>query len=639
MDKVFPALVRIFVVVQEPEGGRMQRMQAAGSGAIISPDGYVVTNHHVAGNASRIVVNTSDHEEIEATLVGTDPLADICVVKLKLDQRKDPSKPLPVARWADSNTVKVGDAVMAMGSPGAVAQSITKGIVANAALILPGSGNRLDGENVGEVVRWLAHDAVIYGGNSGGPLVNTDGEIVGVNEIGFASLGGAIPSNIARPVAEALIKYGDVPRSWVGIEIQPRLKSDTRATGALVASVLKDSPAGKAGLKAGDLIQKFNGHETSVGIAEDLPVFNQTVFTTEIGAEVPVVYERDGKEETTTIKTERRERPVGKPAEFKAWGVAARDITGPQALEMGRDDRKGVLIDSIRNGGPNADSKLPLQSGDIIKKVGDKEITNCADLSEVTGKLTEGKNERVPVLVTFDRDKREYVSVVKIGKDLPQDKPARTRKSWSAMATQVLTSELTEAMGLQGKKGVRVTEVFANQSADKAGFKVGDIILAADGNKIEASQPEDNDVFDTMIRKYRVGTEVVFDILRDGKPVKITMTTQTMPSQIENAKRLENTDFEFTARDLAFEDRDKKKLEEDVKGVLIESVEQAGWASLGGLRGGDVLMKVNDKEVASIDELKTMLDSIRKEKPRRITFFIRRGVHTMFREIEPDWQS
>src|ERR1022692_3962336 len=159
-------------------------MQEVGSGAIISQDGYLITNHHVAGHAARIVCTLWNREEVEAELIGTDPLTDIAVLKLKPES---PRQFVP-ARFGDSARLRVGDAVLAMGSPMALSQSVTLGIISNVEMIMPrmfGNQGRfqLDGEDVGSLIRWIAHDAAIYPGNSSGPLVNLRGEIVGINEI------------------------------------------------------------------------------------------------------------------------------------------------------------------------------------------------------------------------------------------------------------------------------------------------------------------------------------------------------------------------------------------------------------------------------------------------------------------------
>src|SRR5262249_21673747 len=209
---VYPALVRIHVVTEEGENGRMRKYRATGSGTIISEEGYVLPKPHVAGRGTRIVCRLSNREEVDAILVGTDPLSDLAVLKLDLSSRRDPKARLPFAKFGDSDKLKVGDVVLAMGSPAGLSQSVTKGIVANTAMISPGGGGgfTLDGEKVGELVRWIGHDAVIFPGNSGGPLVNLRGEIVGVNEVGIGSLGGAIPGKLAQTVARALIAQGRV---------------------------------------------------------------------------------------------------------------------------------------------------------------------------------------------------------------------------------------------------------------------------------------------------------------------------------------------------------------------------------------------------------------------------------------------
>jgi len=642
VKNVYPALVRIYVVIDQPSGGRMRKSSAAGSGAIISPDGYVVTNHHVAGNASRIVCSLATLEKIDAELVGTDALSDIAVLKLNLQHRKDPSKPLPVATWGDSDKVRVGDVVFAMGSPAAVSQSVTRGIVSNTQLIIPemmGGIFRLDGENVGSIVRWLAHDAVLFGGNSGGPLVNTAGEIIGINEIGLGSLGGAIPSNLARSVAEQIIDGGHVKRSWTGMEVQPRLRSAAEEAGVLVAGVIKDSPATQAGIRAGDVVTHFDGAAVDCDVAEQLPLFNQLVLGTPIGKTVDVKVLRGGKDCTVKLTTVAHEPARPKPVELKSWGITARNLSRMMALERRRPDQAGVLVDSIRPGGPCGQAKPAIAGGDVIRKINGKPVKDLDALRKLTAEATKGSDKPVNVLVNFDRDTQKLITVVKVGKEAKADKPARVRKPWPAVATQVLTRDLATSLGLKGKTGVRVTQVYPARAAAQAGLEVGDIILDIDGTDVEASQPSDSDVFETMIRQYDIGAEVELGVVRGKKRRKIVMTLEAPPTPTDRMPKYEDEDFEFTARNLSAMDRIRKKEDASLRGVLIQSTEPGGWAAFGGIIDGDVLISVAGKPTADVGALEKVLTRVKKDKPRRIVFFLKRGIHTIYKEIEPDWRA
>ena len=641
IDRVYPALVRITVVLAEPSDGRMRRSQAAGSGAIISPDGYIVTNHHVAGNATRMMCTLSSGEEVEAVRIGTDPMADIAVLKLKLDTRKHPDVPLAVAKWGDSDAAKVGDIVLSMGCPMAVSQSVTKGIVSNTQLMMPRYMEgmfRLDGEDVGQIVRWIGHDAIIFHGNSGGPLVNLQGEIVGINEVSLGSLGGAIPSNLAKHVVEEIIKTGHVTRSWTGMEFQPRLKSDKREHGVLIGGVIPGSPADKAGLHAGDLLLSIAGKPVDAEIPEQLPPVNLMTMNLPVGKPTEITYLRAGETKTAKLKTELLQAALGDSKELKEWGLAGRDITHMMALERHRDSNAGVLIDSVRDGGSAADSKLPLQGDDIITKVNGHKVANLAALKEMTAKiLADKKTPRVSVLVEFERKMKHVATTVKIGREEARSDAAQPKKPWSSLATQVVTPDLCEPLGLKDKHGVRVTEVYQGQSGDKAGFEVGDIIVAVDGSPLDVSQAEDDGVFELLIRRKSIGDEVAFDLMRDGKPKAVKMRLEAPMQATTTPRSHTDSDFEFSTHDLTYQDRIAQQLPSTVHGVIVTKVENGGWASLGGLRPDDILMEVDGMAIDSIDELKPILAKIRKEKPRRIVFLIRRGIHSRFCEIEPDY--
>jgi serine protease Do len=640
IQKAYPTLVRIFCVSEQPSAGRMERQRSAGSGAIISPDGYIVTNHHVAGKATRITCNLVNGDEVEATRVGTDPMADICVIKLKLETRKHPEVPLAVATWGDSDRVKVGDVVLAMGCPQALSQSVTQGIVANTQMIQSSFLGQLEmeGEDVGQLVRWIGHDAIITHGNSGGPLINLQGQIIGINEVGLGSLGGAIPSNLAREVANQLIAHGRVVRSWIGVEFQPRLKGDKNADGALVADVIEGSPAARAGIKAGDIITRFRGQTVSAELLEQIPPINQLVGSTPVGETVEVTFLRDNKQQVAKVTTEEHKPAIGEPQALKAWGITVRTITRQMALEHHRPNTKGALVETVNGGGGAANAKLALQDGDVILKVGGKDVDDVAALKKITTELTKGKTERVPVLVQFERKQEQLLTVVKIGEEEKITKAAKTNKPWSSMDTQVLISDVADKLGLAGRHGVRVTEVFKGQAADKAGVKVGDVITSVDNKRVDVSQPNEGEIFETMIRKLHVGKKAVLKVLRDGKPVELSMVLEAPPVSDEEIKSLTNPVFEFTAHELSYNDRVQRQLPEDLQGVLVKKTEGGGWASLAGIHAGDVLMNINGGATPNIAALKSVLDQIRKSKPRHVVFFVRRGVHTLFCETEPDYK-
>ena len=362
-----------------------------GSGFIISADGYIVTNHHVVKDADEIVVKLSDRRELAATLVGSDVRSDVALLKVEADA-------LPTLKIGSSEELKVGEWVLAIGSPFGFEMSATSGIVS-------AKGRNLPTENY---VPFIQTDVAINPGNSGGPLFNLDGEVVGINSQiysrtgGFMGLSFAIPIEVAMDVVEQLKTSGHVSRGWLGVYIQEvtqdlaRSFDMERPIGALVAQVLPDSPAEKAGFKVGDVIVAFNGK--TVESSSKLPPL---VGATPVGRKVPVKVVRGGREITLRVTIEEL------PEDDR---MAASDVVPDRAMQTGlglevtAPDREtlqayglekgGVLVTGV-DAGPAYDAGI--RRGDIIMMIHGKAIDSLKTFREVVKNLPEG--QPVPVLV------------------------------------------------------------------------------------------------------------------------------------------------------------------------------------------------------------------------------------------------
>ena len=637
--KVGPALVRIRVVSAEYGDGREIKVQEVGSGAIITKDGFIITNHHVAGHAKRMFCTLWNREEVEADLIGTDPLTDISIIKLRPEKTRD----FIFARFGDSTAVRVGDSVLAMGSPMALSQSITLGIISNTEMVMPrfwGSGAqlRLDGENVGGLVRWIAHDAAIYGGNSGGPLVNLKGEIIGINEISFG-LSGAIPGNLAHAVAKELIAKGKVERSWIGADVQPLFKHVGDEKGVLVSGVLEDSPASAAGLQAGDRLLRLNGEPTDVRFDEQMPEFMRLSTSLPIGKAVPIVFQRDGKVIKAKLTAIERGEVAPPQQELKPWGLTVRDISALASREMKRENRDGVLVTSVRPGGPAGESKPSLERKDIIVEVNGAPVKNVAELARLTRELTEGKTERVPVIITFERKAARYLAVVKIGIQELKDPGLEVTKAWLPIETQVISRDIARQLGHSDWRGFYITRVYPDSTAEKAGLKSGDFIVAVDDEKLTATGAEHEDELRALIRQYDVGKTVELTVIRAGRQSKVPVELVRSPRLQREMKKYRNDDFEFTARDVSFFDAAQEQWENEQHGALVEDVRSGSWAELGSLDAGDLILEVNGNAVNRVDDLRRQMEAIAAERKTVVIMKVLRGIHTLYLEMEPNWKS
>lgn len=637
--RVKPALVRIHVVSTDYREGREMKYESSGSGVIITKEGHVVTNHHVAGHATRLFCTLSTREEIEADVVGTDALSDIAVIKLKGAEGVQ----FPTASFGDSGQVRVGDRVLAMGSPMALSQSVTLGIVSNTEMIMPDwirawGGLEQDGEDVGSLVKWIGHDAQIAGGNSGGPLVNLAGEIVGINEIQMA-LGGAIPGNLAKTVAQEIIEKGAVTRAWLGISIQPRLKHNGTDRGVLISGVMSDTPASDAGILAGDFLLRIGGQPVDARFDEQIPDINLMVAALPIGQEVELVILREGVEMPLRVKPIEREKARPKEHELKPWGITASDLSFVVAKEMKRKNQDGVLVTSVRPGGPAGEAKPGITPRSVLVEVNGKPVKSLRDLLSVTTQIREGQTEPVPVLTAFERGTQRFLTVVKVGIKELDDPGLEVKKAWLPVDTQVLTRDIAERMGRKDLTGFCVTQVFSGSTGEKAGLETGDFILAVDNEKLTASAPEHYEELDALIRQYEVGAVVNLKVLRRDQELIIPVELVRAPRLDREMKVYRDESFELTVRDVGFFDRARQQWKAEQAGVLISEITPGGWAALGKVNVGDLLLAVDNTAVTDVTGFEAKMKEIAERKPDSVVWKVLRGIYTLYIELEPKWND
>jgi serine protease Do len=383
-----------------PNIPKEHKEQSLGSGVIVSEDGYIVTNNHVIERAQEIKVLLSNKKDYNAKLIGADPKTDIAVIKID-------GKGLTALPWGDSNKLKVGEIVFAIGNPFGLNQTVTMGMISAVGRANVGIADYED---------FIQTDAAINPGNSGGALINARGELIGINTAilsrtgGYQGIGFAVPSSMARQVMDSLVKYKKVVRGWLGVSIQ-EVTSDLAEEfgvkdlkGALVSGVIKGSPAEKAAIKQGDVILQYNGK-----VVEDTGHLRNMVSQTPIGTKVHVKLLRQKKElevdvviaelpkkmaEATSRNSEESEENQEESSALT--GLVVRELTPDLAARLGIDENEnGVVVVKV-----DTDSKLfeaGIRPGDIVLQINQKNIATIEDYKKAASKIR--SKERVLLLI------------------------------------------------------------------------------------------------------------------------------------------------------------------------------------------------------------------------------------------------
>ncbi|MFV1957780.1 MAG: PDZ domain-containing protein [Planctomycetota bacterium] len=638
-DRVYPALVNIGVIMRTFSGGRALRMPAAGSGVIVSPAGHVVTNFHVAEDAIRITCTLPDGERIDADVVVGDPLTDLTILKLRLSERSDANKPIPFASIGDSSQIQIGDRVLALGNPLGLGSSVTQGIVSNTARVFQsftGSSIRnlelSEGQPTGLFTRWIQHDAFIQHGNSGGPLVNLAGEVVGINELSMRGVNFAIPSNLVKKVLNRALTFGRIDRGWIGVTVQPVRNLD-RETGALVASVLPGHPLAEAGIEPGDILLSVGGRAFDLQRFEDVPGFYAYVADLPIGSRQKVVYLRDGASKEADVEIRRMEAYRGEERVFPVWGVSARAITGPMAFARFYPDTHGVVITGVRPGKPPQVARPSLRRGDVITAIAGEPVKGLDDFATLQKKYRKKRD----LLVDFRRGRRTMVTALDMTRKPPRRRGTELAKPWLGVNTQVMTPEVARALGMKDTRGFRVTWVLPETPASKGGLKEGDVITALDGDALAAWRIQDAELLRRRIEDMDIGSEATLTVLRDGKEMTIDVTLEEIPETAVDVKTEKDEILEYSVRDLTYRDKVDHHWPLDLRGVLVADVGNGGWASVAGLGAGDLLVSLQGTPIPDVKTFKKQTQRIAKKKPKRIRIFVRRGRVTTFIFVEPLW--
>lgn len=362
-----------------------------GSGVVISPDGYIVTNNHVVENATDIRVTTSNRRVLKAKLIGTDPLTDLAVIKVD-------ATGLASVPWGNSASVEPGETVLAFGDPYGFSFTVTRGIVSAINRANPDS---TDPRKPGEFIQT---DAAINPGNSGGPLVNARGEVIGINTFlispsgSFSGMGFAIPAKIAEPTVQELIRDGKVNHSHIGVGItdvtpeNAKFFDDSTATGAVVTEVEPDSPGAKAGLKIGDVITQVDGQKVS-----DSGELQVIISEKQPGTKVTLTVLRDGKDMSVPVTLEQM---GNRPGEASAngegqgkmrWGIGVSDLTPDVRSQIQvSSDVHGAVVEHVQPGSP-ADN-AGLRNGDVILEVNRHAVNSAAQVQEALSAVPKGQD-------------------------------------------------------------------------------------------------------------------------------------------------------------------------------------------------------------------------------------------------------
>lgn len=604
-DAVLPVVVSILAVRQDYRQGEPSLSVTSGSGTVVSAQGHIATNAHVTQNGKSFRVVFADGRELPARLIGTDTLTDLAVLQVQ------PAKPetFAFAEFSPELTLRPGDTVLAMGAPWGLSNSMSAGVVNNPRRLLVSlfddeaeyEDSLGDDEPTGRFYSWIQHDAAIAPGNSGGPLVDLSGRIVGVNTRGMivgGDLAFAIPGPEAAVVVRELIAHGTVKRATLGFRIRS-LKGTNNSDGVLVHAVERNSAPGKAGLQVGDRILSMNGQPVRALQPVDVPAVQKQLAELAIGSEVKLQIDRDGKPLAITLTARPLLKERGDEAAVAGLGLSLVEVTNEMSEKRNLEVGNGLLVTGVRPGGPAAIARPEIESGDIIRRIDGQPVVSLGELERL---IRPEQRDRTYVLdIVRNREQRVALIKPQFG-DQERTPLPELPKAWVGVEVQPITGSQAGELKL-ASGGYRVTRIYPGSPLGKAGAKVGDLLTALEGETLKPNNEVSSEGFENRVHDLTVGGTATFTAVRDNNPAEIRITVVAAPTETSGLRTLALSNLRAQLRELGFYDRVALRLPPERTGVFVEGVEGGGAAGLAHLKRNDVVIRLGDSPVRSPTEL------------------------------------
>jgi serine protease Do len=503
-----------------------------------------------------------------------------------------------------------------MGAPWGLSNSMSAGVVNNPRRLLVSlfddeaeyEDSLSEDEPTGRYYAWIQHDASIAPGNSGGPLVDLKGRIVGVNTRGMivgGDLAFAIPGTEAGQIVRQLIAKGRVERVSLGFRLRS-LKGTAFTEGVLVNAVERGSPPEKAGLQAGDRILSINGKAIDAPQPIDVPHVQQMLAELPVDSTVRLRIEREGRQRDIELKALPQPPERGEEEALAAFGISGSQLTAPMGKRRNLDARAGVLVTGVRPGGPAAVARPEIEAGAVITAVdgrtvgGVDELASAAQAAKAAGKAS--------LVLRLEVNGEQRLSLIKpVYGDQAREPLPELPKSWVGVEVQPFTGSLAKDIGLS-TAGFRISRIYPGSPLAAAGAKIGDLLVSIDDRPLKPGNDISAEDFDQQVHDLSVGTSARFSALREGKPVAFEISVQPSPVDTSGLRTLAVARLRAQLRELGFYDRVAMKLPTDRAGVFIDGVESGGAAGLAHLKRGDVIVSLGERPVNNPAELSAALE-------------------------------